>query len=107
MGYATFAVSMPAAEKVLSRKRLLGACRRRSRLPAPPSLLSKSLKYLIQTGSEIEVVLLCQMPHAGDEGLIERAIVGPFGKHLVDCRVMDHGGPVAGPGHRQALPLHT
>src|SRR5271157_4121899 len=37
--------------------------------------------------AEIEVVLLCQMPDAGDECLIERAIVGPFCKHLVDGRV--------------------
>jgi hypothetical protein len=57
--------------------------------------------------AEIEVVLLPQMPHAGDERLIERAIVGPLGEHFVDCRVVDHGGPVACPRHRQALPLHT
>src|SRR5208337_4332624 len=57
--------------------------------------------------AEIEVVLLCQMPDAGDECLIERAIVGPFCKHLVDGRVVDHGGPVACLGYRQALPLHT
>src|SRR5271166_3667721 len=46
-------------------------------------------------------------PDAGDECLIERAIVGPFCKHLVDGRVVDHGGPVACLGYRQALPLHT
>ena len=57
--------------------------------------------------AEIKAVLLRQMPHAGDEGLIERAIVGPPGEHLVDRRVVDHGGPVASQGDWQALPLHT
>ena len=33
--------------------------------------------------TEIEVVLLRQMPDAGDECLIERAIVGPFGEQFV------------------------
>jgi hypothetical protein len=54
--------------------------------------------------AEIEVVMLRQMPDAGDECLIERAIVGPFGEHFVDRREVDHGGPVACPGYRQALP---
>ena len=57
--------------------------------------------------AEIEAVLLRQMPHAGDEGLIKRAIVGPSGKHLVDGRVVDHGGSVICLGYWEALPLHT
>ena len=57
--------------------------------------------------AEIEVALLRQIPHAGDECLIERAIVGPFCKHLVDGRVVDQGGPVTRIGYRHALPLHT
>src|ERR1700691_5524094 len=56
---------------------------------------------------EIKLVMLRQMPHAGDERLLERAIVSPFREHLVDRRVVDQGGPVAGSGHWQALPLHT
>ena len=57
--------------------------------------------------AEIKVVLLPQMLDAGDEGLIERAIVGPSGEHLVNGRVMDHDGAVStGPRHGQALPLH-
>ena len=47
------------------------------------------------------------MPHAGDERLLERAVVSPFREHLVDDRVVDQGGPVAGSGYWQALPLHT
>jgi hypothetical protein len=57
--------------------------------------------------AEIDVVVFRQMPHAGDKGLIERAIIGPFGEHLVDGRVVDQSGAVACPGYRQALPLHT
>ena len=57
--------------------------------------------------AEIKVVLLRQMPHGGDDGLIERAIIGPSGEYFVDGRVMDHGGPVTGTRHCQAFPLHT
>ena len=57
--------------------------------------------------AEIELIVLCQMLHAGDEGLIERAIVRPSGKHLVDGCVVDHGGSVVCLGYRQAVPLHT
>jgi hypothetical protein len=56
---------------------------------------------------EIEVVSLCQVPHAGDECLIERAIVRLFGEHFVSRRVVDDDGPVDCAGYRQALPLHT
>ena len=56
---------------------------------------------------EIKVVLLRQMPHAGDERLVERAVVSPFREHLVDGRVVDQGGPVARSGYWHALPLHT
>ena len=56
---------------------------------------------------EIEVVVLRQMPHAGDERLIERAIVSPFREHFVDCRVVDQGSPVGRSGYWHALPLHT
>src|SRR5271167_1211200 len=56
---------------------------------------------------EIKVVLLRQMPHAGDERLVERAIVSPFREHLIDGRVVDEGGPVARSGYWHALPLHT
>ena len=57
--------------------------------------------------AEIKVVLLRQMPHAGDERLVERAIVSPFREHLVDGRLVDHGGPIARSGYWHAFPLHT
>ena len=53
------------------------------------------------------MALLRQIPHAGDECLIERAIVGPFCKHLVNGRVVDQGGIRHLHRYRQALPLHT
>jgi hypothetical protein len=34
------------------------------------------------------MVLLRQVPHAGDERLVERAIVSPFREHLIDGRVL-------------------
>src|ERR1700722_15867455 len=56
---------------------------------------------------EIKLVMLRQMPHAGDERLLERTVVSPFREHLEDGRVVDQGGPVGRPGYWHALPLHT
>ena len=56
---------------------------------------------------EIKVVLLRQMPHAGDERLVERPIVSPFREHLVDGRLVDQGGAIARSGYWHAFPLHT
>ena len=75
-------------------------------MPSPPFFATVLEPSPCRT-LRIAVALLRQIPHAGDECLIERAIVGPFCKHLVDGRVVDQGGPVARIGYRQALPLHT
>ena len=56
---------------------------------------------------EIKMVLLREMPHAGDERLVERAIVSPFREHLIDGRVVDQRGPIVRSGDWHALPLHT
>src|SRR6202795_1528199 len=56
---------------------------------------------------EIKLAMLHQMPHAGDERLLERAIISPFREHLIDGRVVDQGGPVSRSGYWHALPLHT
>ncbi len=56
---------------------------------------------------EIKLAMLRQMPHAGDERLLERAVVSPFREHLEDGRVVDQGGPVGRSGYWHALPLHT
>ena len=71
------------------------------------ALFGNGIGAIAMQDAEIEAVLLRQMPHAGDERLIERPIVGPFREHLVDCRVVDQGGSVARSGYRHALPLHT
>src|ERR1700735_934759 len=57
--------------------------------------------------AQIKLVMLRQMPHAGDERLLERAVISPFREHLVDGRVVDPRGPVGSPGYWHALPLHT
>src|ERR1700735_272772 len=36
--------------------------------------------------AQIKLVMLRQMPHAGDERLLERAVISPFREHLVDGR---------------------
>jgi hypothetical protein len=71
------------------------------------TFLRDGVGAIAMKNAEIEMVLLRQMPHAGDECLIERAVVRPFGERFVDCRVVDHGGPVACSGYRQAFLLHT
>jgi len=74
---------------------------------AVPAFLRDGVGAIAMQDAEIEVILLRQMPYAGDERLIERAIIGLFGDHFVDGHVVDCGGPVACLGYRQALPLHT
>jgi hypothetical protein len=69
---------------------------------SPPAIRFQCFQIL-----EDEVHNDTSVADAGDECLIERAIVGPFGEQFVDCRVVDDGGPVACLGYRQALPLHT
>src|SRR6202790_622003 len=75
-------------------------------MPSPPFLATVVGAIAMRDG-EIKVMLLRQMSHAGDERLVERAIVSPFREHLVDGRIMDQGGPIARFGYWHALPLHT
>src|SRR5437016_3642158 len=39
--------------------------------------------------AQIELVVLRQMPHAGDEGMLKGAVVRPSGEDFVDGGVMD------------------
>jgi len=39
--------------------------------------------------TEVKVFLGCQMGHTGDERLLKRAIIGPFGEGSVDGGVVD------------------
>jgi hypothetical protein len=56
--------------------------------------------------AEIELLLYRQMPDTGHKRLPERAIIRPFGKDFVDCRVMNRWFPIGVLRHGQALPLH-
>ena len=73
----------------------------------PSALFGNRVGAVAMQDTEIKLLMLCQMPHAGDERLLERAVVSPFGEYLVDGRVVDQGGPVSRPGYWHALPLHT
>ena len=46
------------------------------------------------------------MPHTGDERLLERPIISPFGKGSVDGRVVDDWFALGVLRHGPALPLH-
>jgi hypothetical protein len=71
------------------------------------ALFGNRVGAIAMKDAEIKLMMLCQMPHAGDERLLKRAVVSPFREHLVDGRVVDQGDPVGRPGYRHALPLHT
>src|SRR3981189_1990103 len=71
------------------------------------ALFGNRVGAIAMQDAEIKLVMLCQMPHACDERLLERAVVSPFREHLVDGRVVDQGGPGGRPGYWHALALHT
>ena len=70
------------------------------------ALLGNGVGAIAMQDAEIKVMVLRQMPHAGDERLHERVIVSPLAEHLEDCRVVDQGGSIAVLGNRYAFPLH-
>lgn len=71
------------------------------------ALLGNGVGAITMQDAEIKVMVLRQMPHAGDERLHERVIVSPLAEHLVDCRVVDQGASIAVSGNWRAFPLHT
>src|ERR1700735_1209977 len=56
------------------------------------ALFGNRVGAIAMKDAQIKPVMLCQMPHAGDERLLERAVVSPFREHLVDGRVVDGSG---------------
>src|SRR5215475_5471689 len=55
----------------------------------------------------VELLLLREMPYTRDERLLERPIVGPFGKRSVDVGVVDVRRASGTFWNGQALPLHA
>ena len=74
---------------------------------AVAALLGDGVGAIAMQDVEIKLVMLRQVPHAGDERLLERAVVSPFREHLIDGRVVDQVGPVGRSGYWHAFPLHT
>lgn len=68
-------------------------------MPSPPYLEDGDGAIAMQH-AEVEVILLCQMVHAGDEGLIERAIVRLSANilEMVMSWLMAASSPTAGTG---------
>jgi hypothetical protein len=54
--------------------------------------------------AEIKMLLVRQMPHTGHKRLLERPVIGPFGKGSVDVGVVDFGLASGVFGNGQALP---
>src|SRR3984893_10187278 len=63
------------------------------------ALFGNGVDAIAMQDVEIKLVMLRQMPHAGDERLLERAVVSPFREHLEDGRVVDQGGAVGRSGY--------
>jgi hypothetical protein len=55
----------------------------------------------------VEPLLFREMPHTGDERLLERPIIGPFGKGSIDVRVVNGWFASRACRNGQALPLHA
>ena len=56
--------------------------------------------------AEVELLLIREMPYTGDERLLERPIIGPFGKGSIDVRVVNGWVAIGAFRNGQALPLH-
>jgi hypothetical protein len=56
--------------------------------------------------AEVELLLVREMTHTGDERLLERPIIGPFGKGSVDVGVMDFRLASGAFRNGQTFPLH-
>jgi hypothetical protein len=57
--------------------------------------------------AEVKFLLVREMGHTAQKRLLERAVIGPFGKGSVDGGVVDFGLASGVFGNRQALPLHA
>ena len=57
--------------------------------------------------AEVKLLLVCEMGHTGHKRLLERAVIGPFGKGSVDGGVVDFGLASGVFGNGQAFPLHA
>jgi hypothetical protein len=74
---------------------------------AIPSFFGHRVGAITMQDSQIESVASRQMPHTGDKGMFNRAVIGPFGKDFVDGGIVDFGLAIAVFGHGQTLPLHA
>ncbi len=56
--------------------------------------------------ASVEVLRCRQMPYTGHKGLLERPIIGPFGKDFVDGRLVNGRFSVGILRNGYTLPLH-
>jgi hypothetical protein len=73
---------------------------------AVPAFFGHRVGAITMEHAEIKLVVVREMCHAGDEGLLQGAVVGPPGEDFVDRCVMDGSVTLGVCGHGQALPLH-
>jgi len=74
---------------------------------AIPAFFGHRVAAIAMQDAEIEMVVVRQMPHTGDEGLRKGAVVRPPDEDFVDGRIMDGRLAVGVFGHGQTLPLHA
>jgi hypothetical protein len=73
---------------------------------AVPAFFGDGVGAIAMQDAEIELVVLCQMPHTGDEGMLKGAVIRPPGEDFVDGRLVDGWLTLGVLREGQALPLH-
>jgi hypothetical protein len=66
---------------------------------AIPAFFGHRVGAISMQNAEIELVVICQMSHTGDEGMLKRAVIRPPGEDFVDRRIVDFSLAVAGFEH--------
>ena len=80
-------------------------------VPGIANTITAFLRYRVRAvtmqDAQIELLMVSQMLHTGDEGMFERTVVRPFGKGSVDGGIVDLSLAMVVFGYRQTLPLHA
>ncbi len=74
---------------------------------AVPAFFGHGVGPITVEHAEIKLVVVRQMLHTGDEGLLKGAVIRPLGKDFVDRRVVDGRLAMGVCRYGQAFPLHA
>ena len=66
---------------------------------AIPAFFGHGVGATTMQDAEIELVVIREMSHTGDEGMLKRAVIRPPGEDFIDRRIVDFSLAVAGFEH--------